>query len=114
MLALTCTNFQEFRERPASTLTDLFARNRRYDLGGNSSQNILREMKERFRRAFLASTFPGFGETTRKSAQLVIPRIEATARGGHNPHLSSKIVEIEDLGGGSAGRSTQGGCSTNR
>jgi hypothetical protein len=57
-------------------------------------------MKERFRRAFLATTFPGFGETTRKGAQLIILRIEAIARGGYNSHLSLGIAEIEDLGVG--------------
>jgi hypothetical protein len=70
-------------------------------------------MKERFRREILATTFPGFGETTRKGAQLIILRIEAIARGGYNSHLSLGIAEIEDLGGGSVGRSTLG-CSTNR
>jgi hypothetical protein len=89
--------FPGIEERPASALTDLFARNRRYDLGGDSSQSILREMKERFRRAFLATTFPGIGEKTRNGAQLIILKIEATARRGHNPHLSSGIAEIEDL-----------------
>jgi len=84
-------------ERPASALTDLFARNRRYDSGGDSSQEILREMKGRFRRAFLATTFPGFGETTRNGAQPIILRIEATARRGRNSHLSSGIAEIEEL-----------------
>jgi hypothetical protein len=54
-------------------------------------------MKEQFRKAFLTTIFPRFGETTRNSAQLIILRIEATARGGHNSHLSSGIAEIEDL-----------------